>query len=88
MGGVVCGEVASSADTGVTTNVYFCKMITLGDKYEFQPLLTLYTGENDYGSLTFIAGAEKLESGDYALVQDTPGGLEIIQTLITLIAPV
>ena len=81
MCGAVSGEVVSSADTGVTTNVYFCKMIMVGEKYEFQPLLTLYTGENDYGRLTFIAGAEKIESGDYALVQETPGGLELIQTL-------
>ena len=81
MGGFVSGEAASSAETGVVTNVHFCKMIKVGDKYEFQPLYTLYTGENDFGRLTFIAGAEKFENGDYALVQDTPGGLELIQTL-------
>jgi hypothetical protein len=81
MAGTVSGEVASSNDTGLMTNVHFCKMIKVGEKYEFQPLLTLYTGVNDWGRLTFIAGMEKLEKGDYALVQETPGGLELIQSL-------
>jgi hypothetical protein len=82
IGGSAAAGGASSADTGVRTNVYFCKMIKVNNTYEFEPLLTLYTGENDYGRLTFVAGAENLIRGDYALVQNTPKGLELIQTLL------
>jgi hypothetical protein len=81
IGSPVTAAGSSSADAGVMTNVYFCKMIKVGNNYEFQRLLTLYTGENDFGRLTFIAGNETIDNGDYAIVQDTPTGIQIIQTM-------
>jgi hypothetical protein len=78
-GGVVFAE--TTAASGVTTNVYFCKMTKVGEKYEFEPLPTQYTGENDYGRMTFVSTAPSLQSGDYAIVQDTPDGIKLIQSL-------
>ena len=76
IGGVVYAET-----TGVTTNVYFCKMTKAGDTYELEPLATQYTGENSYGRMTFVSVSDKLETGDYAIVQDTSDGIKLIQSL-------
>jgi hypothetical protein len=80
MSGAVCGESASPSDTGVTTNVIFGKMNNVGMEYEFQPFLTQYTGTNDWGRYTFVAGADNLEKGNYSLMQQTSSGLQLVQS--------
>lgn len=74
-------EETSDPVTGVYTNVYFCKLVEVGDTYELEPLTTQYMGRNSLGRLIFAVGTDNLESGDYALVQGTPDGIEFIQTL-------
>jgi hypothetical protein len=80
MSSAVCGESASPSDAGITTNVIFGKMNTVGVNYEFQPILTQYTGTNDWGRYTFVAGTENLEKGNYTLMQQTPDGLQLVQS--------
>jgi len=74
-------EETADAVSGVETNVYFCKMIEVGDNYDLEPLPTLFMGTNNLGRLIFAAGSDNLEKGDYALVQNTPDGIQFIQTL-------
>jgi hypothetical protein len=82
---VIAGGVSATettpADTGVATNVWFCKLIKTGNSYELEPLPTMYVGKNDYGRLMFITGSKNIESGDYAVVQTTAEGTELIETL-------
>lgn len=81
MAGTVSATEPASTDAGVVTNVWFCKMTKSGNSYELEPLPTLYTGKNDYGRLTFITGANDLHTGDYALVQTTADGTELVESL-------
>jgi hypothetical protein len=80
MSSVVCAESASPSDTGVATNVIFGKMNNVGMEYEFQPLLTQFTGTNDWGRYTFVVGTQNLEKGNYSLMQQTPEGLQLVQS--------
>jgi hypothetical protein len=80
LGGVVSGDTAAAVPQGTLTNVVFCKMNSAGTSYDFIPMVTLYTGENDYGKLTFITGSDKITAGNYAIVQQTPNGLQLIKS--------
>jgi len=77
----VSAEETADAVSGVETNVYFCKLIEVGDNYDLEPLPTLFFGKNDFDRLIFATGSDNLDSGDYALVQMTEDGIVFIQTL-------
>lgn len=79
--GVVYAGTESPYDSGVQTNIYFCKMVNVNGTYELQPLATRYTGENDYGRYTFVSVSNDLEAGDYAIVQNTSKGIELIRSV-------
>jgi len=78
--GIVSGDTGVSPDTGSTTNVIFGKMTNVGANYEFQPYLTQYTGTNDWGRYTFVVGTDKLDQGNYSLMQQTPNGWVLVQS--------
>lgn len=80
---LVCGVSAETGGDlyGYETNVYFCKLVPEGDNYMLEPLPTLYLGKNSLGRLIFASGTDKLEEGDYALVQETSDGFGFIQSL-------
>lgn len=82
---ILCALVgtAGASDTDlidgpISTNVIFCKLHTVGDSYEFEPFMTLYQGQNEWGRHTFMTGAANLTPGDYALVQINDGKMEIL----------
>jgi hypothetical protein len=56
-------------------------MIPNGNTYTFDILPTLYVGLNDYGRMTFITGAENISTGDYAIIQDTQKGTQLIKVI-------
>lgn len=82
----LCG-IAQAADgpafnaSPVITNVWFAQMIKTNDTYTFALLPTAYTGLSEYGRLTFISGATDIPSGDYAIIQVTRNGTELIRSL-------
>jgi len=71
---------SSSANTDVTTNVFFGKLDIDGANYSFEPFLTRYTGVNDWGRYTFVVGTDNLKTGNYSLMQQTPTGLQLVQS--------
>jgi hypothetical protein len=82
----IVGTVQAADDpafnsSGVISNVWFTKIVNTNGTYTFDLLPTLYTGLNDYGRMTFVTGGENLSTGDYAIVQVTQNGTEILQVL-------
>jgi hypothetical protein len=74
-------EEAASNLTPVTTNVWFARMTETNNSYLFEVLPTGYIGLNDYGRMTFVAGARNMSTGEYAIVQQTRNGTALLKVL-------